>query len=149
VIAVDTRREALDLAVSLGADVVVEAGDGVAGQVREATRGLGADVVLDCVGTDETLGTAVTSARTLGDVTLVGVAGGSVPFGYLTVPREVSLQNVYWGSRTELGEVLSLASRGLLRPQTTAFSLDQALHAYRALDRGELLGRAVVTPSSA
>jgi propanol-preferring alcohol dehydrogenase len=61
----------------------------------------------------------------------------------------VSLQNVYWGSRTELGEVLSLASRGLLRPQTTAFSLDQALHAYRALDRGELLGRAVVTPSSA
>jgi alcohol dehydrogenase, propanol-preferring len=149
VIAVDIRPEALDLAVSLGADVVVEAGDSVGGQVREATRGLGADVVLDCVGTDETLRTAVSSARTLGDVTLVGVGGGSVPFGYLAVPREVSLQNVYWGSRTELSEVLALASRGMLRPQTTTFPLDQALEAYGALDRGELLGRAVVTPSSA
>ena len=52
VIAVDTRREALNLAVSLGADVVLDAGDRVAGQVRTATKGLGADVVLDCVGTD-------------------------------------------------------------------------------------------------
>jgi alcohol dehydrogenase, propanol-preferring len=148
VIAVDTRQEALDLAASLGADVVLEAGDAVASQVRTATKGLGADVVLDCVGTDETLRTAVASARTLGDVTLVGVAGGSVPFGYLGVPREVSLQTVYWGSRSELREVLELASRGFLRPETTTFSLDQALNAYSALDRGELLGRAVVTPST-
>ena len=146
VIALDTRREALDLALSLGADVVIEAGDGVASEVRKATRGLGADVVLDCVGTDRTLGTAVASARTLGDVTLVGVASGSFPFGYLTVPREVSFQTVYWGSRSELTEVLELAARGYLRPETTTFSLEEALSAYRALDSGELLGRAVVTP---
>ncbi len=146
VIAVDTRSEALHLAVALGADVVLEAGVGVASEVRKATKGRGADLVLDCVGTDETLATALASARTLGDVTLVGVAGGSVPFGYLAVPREVSLQSVYWGSRGELREVLELAGRGLLHPQTTSFSLDQALDAYRALDNGELLGRAVVTP---
>ena len=48
---------------------------------------------------------------------MIGVAGGSVPFGYLRVPREVSLQTVYWGSRSELREVLELASRGIFVPR--------------------------------
>lgn len=146
VIAVDNRSEALDLALSLGADIAVEAGHGTVNEVRKATKGLGADVVLDCVGTDQTLKTAVGSVRTLGDVTLVGVAGGTLPFGYLHVPRGVSFQTVYWGSRTEFTEVLGLASRGYLQPEITTYPLEQALDAYGALDAGEVLGRAVVTP---
>jgi propanol-preferring alcohol dehydrogenase len=149
VVAVDTRKEALDLAVELGADEAVEADESTAARIRELTDGRGADVVLDCVGSDTTIATAVASARPLGDVTLIGIAGGSTPFGFFSVPYEVSLQSVYWGTRPELVEVLELAARGGLRTVTTTYPLDQAGAAYQALAAGEVMGRAVVIPNAA
>jgi alcohol dehydrogenase, propanol-preferring len=148
VIAVDTRSEALDLATSVGADTVVEAGDASVKEIRAATGNRGADLVLDCVGTAETLATAAACTRSLGDLTLIGVAGGSIPFSFLNPAYEVSVQSVYWGSRSELVEVLDLAARGLIRAQTTTYPLDQALQAYRALAAGEVVGRAVMVPET-
>lgn len=149
VVAIDTRKEALELAVSLGADLAVEAGDSAAAAVRDATEGLGADVVLDCVGSDATLATAAACARTMGDLTLVGIAGGTIPFGFFNLPYEVSLQSVYWGTRPELVEVLRLGARGLLEPRVATYPLEQAPEAYRALAAGEVAGRAVVIPNTA
>lgn len=50
-------------------------------------------------------------------------------------------------TRTDMPEVLSLAARGLLKPQNTVtrkFSLDDVDAAYKMLDRGEIVGRAVI-----
>ncbi len=149
VVAIDTKADALDLASSLGADLTVTASDQAAQAVKDATGGHGADVVLDFVGTEATLATAIASARTLGDLTLVGVAGGTRDFGFFTVPYELSLQSVYWGSRPELVELLELGARGLVRPVTTTYPLDQAVDAYRALHDGAVSGRAVIIPNSA
>jgi propanol-preferring alcohol dehydrogenase len=151
VIAVDTKKEALELAASFGADDQVEAAEPAltASTVRQMTGGLGADVVLDCVGSETTMTAAVATARPLGDVTLIGIAGGTVPFGFFQLPYEVSLQSVYWGSRSELVEVLELAGRGLLRAETTTFPLDAAPDAYDALAAGAISGRAVVVPNRA
>ena len=149
VVAIDTKDAALELARSFGADVVLPAGRGVAGEVKRVTGGRGAELVLDCVGTEATLATAASCARTLGDLTLVGVGGGTLPFGFFNLPLEVSLQSVYWGSRPELVEVLELAARGLLRAQVTTYRLDEALDAYRALAVGTISGRAVVVPHGA
>jgi alcohol dehydrogenase, propanol-preferring len=149
VIAVDTRTEALDLAIAHGADLAVAAGEKASHEVRAATGGRGADLVLDCVGSDATLALGAACTRSLGDLTLVGVAGGSVPFGFLNVAYEASLQSVYWGSRSELAEVLELGARGLISPRTTIYPLEHALEAYRALAAGEVVGRAVVIPNSA
>ncbi len=146
IVAVDTRMQALDLAASLGADVVVLAGDDDAQEVRRATGGRGADLVLDCVGSDATLALAAASARTIGDITLIGVAGGTLPFRFGHPANEVSVRSVYWGTRSELAAVLELAARGLLTVQTTAYPLERAIDAYRALAAGEVLGRAVVVP---
>jgi propanol-preferring alcohol dehydrogenase len=146
VIALDTKSDALDLALSLGADAAFESGDAAARDVRAATGKLGADLVLDCVGTDTTLALAAACTRSLGDLTLVGVAGGSMAFSFLSQAYEVSVQSVYWGGRSELAEVLELASRGLIRPQVTTYSLDGALHAYQALAAGQVAGRAVIIP---
>ena len=55
IIAVDPRDTARDLGKRSGADLVLAPGDDVAAEIREASRGLGADVVLDFVGSDETL----------------------------------------------------------------------------------------------
>jgi alcohol dehydrogenase, propanol-preferring len=146
VVAVDQRPEALALATASGADVTVTAGPDAAAAVRDATGGVGADVVLDFVGADATMQLGVQVARPLGDLTVVGIAGGSVPLGFFTTPYELSMQTTYWGSIVELMELLELARRGIVKAECTTYSLADAPKAYAALQAGELRGRAVVVP---
>lgn len=146
VIAVDTRQEALDLATAFGADDVVISHDQAAGTIKDLTHGHGADVLLDFVGTDGTIELARAAARPLGDATIVGVAGGTVPLSFFSQPYEVSIQTTYWGSRVELVELLDLATRGLVQVESTKYSLDDAARAYRDLYHGKVQGRAVVVP---
>ena len=147
VIAVDTRDEALALAREYGADLTIVPGPEAAAEIRAATGGRGADVVLDFVGSESTLALGAAVARMLGDLTIVGIAGGTLPVSYFAVPYEVSIQTTYWGSRSELVEVLDLSARGLVRPRLVTFSLETAMDAYRAMEAGRLEGRAVVIPT--
>jgi len=144
VVAIDARESARDLAKRSGADLALAPGDDLVAQVRAAGHGLGADVVLDMVGSDETLATATAVARQLGDITIVGLGGGTLPVSFFGVPYEASVQTTYWGNRAELVEVLDLAARGLLHAEVTRFDLDHATEAYDLLRRGEVSGRAVV-----
>lgn len=146
IIAVDTRDEALQLAEECGADQTLRSGERTVEEIRSATGGRGADVVLDFVGADATMKMGAAAARTVGDLTIVGIGGGSLPVSFFSVPYEVSIQTTYWGSRPELIEVLDLGARGLLRPKTTTFSLDDAMSAYRKMQDGTLEGRAVIVP---
>ncbi|MEV4711197.1 NAD(P)-dependent alcohol dehydrogenase [Micromonospora sp. NPDC049374] len=146
VVAVDTREEALRLAEECGADLTMRSAEGTAEEIRRVTGGRGADVVLDFVGADTTLKLGVAAARTVGDLTVVGLGGGSLSVGFFSVPYEVSIQTTYWGSRPELLEVLDLGARGLVRPKTTTFGLDEAMSAYRMMQDGSLEGRAVIVP---
>ncbi len=149
IVAVDTRPEALALAADGGADLTVRPGDGAAADIRAATGGRGADVVLDFVGSDDTLALGAAVGRSLGDLTLVGLAGGSLRMSFFSVPYELSVQSTYWGSRPELVEVLELGARRLLRPTITTVSLEQALDAYRRMEDGSAVGRQVVVPNPA
>ncbi|WDZ87782.1 NAD(P)-dependent alcohol dehydrogenase [Micromonospora cathayae] len=147
VIAVDTREEALALGRECGADLTLTPGGDAVDRIRAATpHGRGADVVLDFVGADATLKLGVASARTVGDLTIVGIGGGTLPVSFFSVPYEVSIQTTYWGSRPELVEVLDLGARGLVRPKITTFGLDEAVHAYHLLQEGKVAGRAVIVP---
>lgn len=145
VVAVDPKAGARELALRAGAELAVDPDEAV-DAVADATRGKGADVVLDIVGSDSTLALATAVSRSLGHVTLVGIAGGSVPFGFFTQPYEVSLATTYWGSLPELAEVISLAEAGLISPHVERYSLDRAAAAYERLAAGAIAGRAVVTP---
>ncbi len=149
VIAVDGRDSARVVATTHGADLALAPGPDTAAQVREATGGRGADVVLDFVGSDETLATAAACVRQLGDLTIVGIAGGTLPVSFFGVPYEASVQTTYWGNRRELVAVLDLASRGLLRADTTTYPLEDAVAAYDDLAHGRVRGRAVVVPNGA
>jgi propanol-preferring alcohol dehydrogenase len=146
IIAVDARPEALALATAMGADHVIAASDTAADQIRALTGGKGADVVLDFVGSDPTIALGAAVVRQLGDLTVVGIGGGSLSFSFFSVPYEASLQTTYWGSRPELGEVLLLGSRGLLTPRVTIYSLDDAAQAYVDMQDGKIEGRAVIVP---
>lgn len=146
VIAVDVDESKLKFAREVGADETVAAGDSAAGEIRELTHGLGAMVVFDCVGSDETMRLATAVARAGGAVQIIGLAGGTLPFGYGALPFDCSLTIPYWGSVVELMEVLELARSGRIRAHTERFTLEQAADAYARLRAGALLGRAVVTP---
>ncbi len=147
IVAVDTRQEALALAETYGADFSILSGAQAASEIRALTSGRGADVVLDFVGSEATLSLGAASARMLGDLTIVGLAGGTLPVSFFSVPYELSVQTTYWGSRPELVEVLDLGARGLIKPKVTTFSLESAVAAYEALEAGELEGRAVIVPT--
>ena len=50
-------------------------------------------------------------------------------------------------TRSDMPRILELAAAGVLRPEPTVtrrYRLDEAGEAYAALDRGEIVGRAVV-----
>ncbi|MGY1616106.1 NAD(P)-dependent alcohol dehydrogenase [Geodermatophilus sp. SYSU D00691] len=147
VIAVDLKENALELARSCGADVTIRSGEDAAAQIKEATGGRGADLVLDFVTAEPTLALAQQVVRTLGDLTIVGAGAATLPVGFYTQPYEVSVQAPCWGSRPELAEVMQMAARGLITPEITTFGLDDAMDAYRQMQDGSLRGRAVIVPN--
>ena len=146
IIGVDVRQSGVDLAAQLGADLSVLAGDSTAAEIRDATSGRGAELVLDCVGNDATLSVAAAVVRALGHIAIVGAGGGSVSCGYFGLPYEVSVSTTYWGSIPELHEVVALAEQGRIRSRVQRFPFSRALDALDALHEGAVEGRAVVVP---
>ncbi len=146
VIAIDRDPAPLALVRDIGATHVVTSDENTAAEVRTLTRGRGADLVLDLVGSDETLALGAAITRQLGHLTLVGIAGGTLPVSFFSPQYEVSVASTYWGSIPELMEVIALAEAGKIRAYVQPFSLDDAPRAYEAMRAGSLRGRAVVVP---
>ena len=147
IVAVDIDPNAMELARDVGAHETLLLDADAADRVRSSTDGIGADLVLDFVGVDDTLRFGAGVARSLGHLTLVGIGGGTLPVGFFTVPYELSVATTYWGSIPELFEVIALAQAGKIRARVQRFSLDDAPQAYEKMRAGELHGRAVVVPS--
>jgi propanol-preferring alcohol dehydrogenase len=146
IVAVDRDAGALELARDVGAHDTVPIGPDAAARIRDITSGVGADLVVDCVGVNDTLALGAAVARPMGDLTLVGIGGGTLPVGFFTVPYELSVTTTYWGSIPELVEVIELARAGNLRARIERFSLDDAPAAYEQMREGKLHGRAVIVP---
>lgn len=146
VVAIDVAPDKLKLAKEAGADHVLTAGKDNAVQIRELTAGHGAKLVLDYVGSDDTVATAAAAAAVESDVTLIGLAGGKLPVGFGALAWEVTVTVPYWGTRGELIEVVELARAGKIRLHVETFPMSEALDVYRLLREGEIAGRAVLTP---
>jgi alcohol dehydrogenase, propanol-preferring len=124
----------------------VLAGETAATEVRELTAGLGATLVLDCVGSTPTMALAAAAARAGGAIQIIGLGGGSLPLVAGGLPFDCSLTTPYWGSIVELAEILELARAGRIQAHTEHFALEDAAQAYARLRAGTLQGRAVITP---
>jgi alcohol dehydrogenase, propanol-preferring len=148
IVAVDLDEEKLRLAGDLGAHEAVPSDASTAETIRAMTAGQGAELVLDVVGVDATLSMAAAMTRRQGDLTILGVGGGTLPVNFGLIPYEASVQTSYWGSATELMEVLDLARAGRIEVRTETFPLERATEAYDRLAAGEVQGRAVITPGA-
>lgn len=148
VIAVARGGGRLNLARELGADDIVDANAGdVAGAVREATSGRGADVVFELVGTAETSRQAIGSLGKSGAVVYIGYTFDKVQIDPLSlvVPEQRILTSV-GNRRAELVRALDLAAAGSLRTAVTTAPLEDAPRALEDLRGGRIVGRAVLTP---
>jgi alcohol dehydrogenase, propanol-preferring len=149
VVAVDTNPARHDVARALGAHDVaddVRSAPGVTGD-DEGGRGGGAEVVLDFVGVDATIAGGLAAVRPYGAYGLVGGGGGTLRrpwFG--TLPRDAEVFTFQGSSVADVHAVVALAQGGVIRSDVDLYPLSRVAEAYAALDRGELVGRAVVTP---
>ena len=157
IIAVDISDDKLALARAAGAtDVINSKTTNAAERVRELTDGRGVDVAFEVLGRPETFTLALEIIGDGGRMVAVGIAPGKT-----TAPVEITrlvrrgLRIIgSYGARTraDMPEIIRLAAQGMFRPEkavTRRFPLDEADAAYQALDRGEILGRAIVMPHPA
>ena len=146
IIALDVSDEKLELATHVGADHVLISDEKAADGIRELTGGLGANAVFDFVGAPPTVALATSVAASEADVTLVGIGGGTAQVGFGSIAYDAAVRVPYWGSRSELIEVLDLARSGRVSVETQRYSLDDGPAAYEALAAGTVRGRAVIVP---
>lgn len=77
IIAMSRHKSRQDLALDYGAtDIIAERGDAGVAKVKELTQRVGADAVLECVGTQESMQTAINCARPGSMIGYVGVPHG-------------------------------------------------------------------------
>ncbi len=145
IVAVDVRPGQLELARRLGVHHAVTP-EAAADTVRALTDAVGADVVFDFAGTEQTTALAAAVSRVDGSVVVVGAGGGHVPIAIGRTPYGLTARSTYWGGLHELREVIELARTGAIRIETEVHSLDEAPAAYERLAAGLVAGRAVVVP---
>jgi propanol-preferring alcohol dehydrogenase len=147
IIACDVTEDKLAFAKELGAQYTVNSKDAdAADQILKITGIKKAKVVLDFVGATSTieLGTIVIGMD--GDLTIVGLGGGYYQYSMNGLPFGVTMTNPYWGSRTELMEVVGLARQEKIHIEIEKFNLDQANEVYDKMRQGKIKGRAVLIP---
>ena len=142
--AVDVRESALELALAAGADVALPSDAGVAGRLR-AELGPAA-LVIDCVGADATLALAAEVVAPGGHVSILGMAGGTLPMRRGGFPMETTAVISNWGTRAELAEVVALARAGTIDLEVEPVALADVVGAYERLERGDVRGRVVAVP---
>jgi threonine dehydrogenase-like Zn-dependent dehydrogenase len=138
IIAMSRHKTRQELACAFGAtDIVAERGDEGVARVLEIAKGVGADSVLECVGTMEAMQQALACAR----------PGGSV--GYVGVPHGVTLdgQQLFFGQKRLFGgpaparrflpDLMERVLKGSIKPGSVfdlQLPLDEVAEGYRAMD---------------
>lgn len=146
VVALDIGEEKLKLAREVGAHRALRSDESAVAAIRELTGGVGAQAVFDFVGSAPTLEISRQSVALDGVIQIVGIGGALLPTGFFSTPMGATVRAPYWGTRSELMEVLDLARAGAIHVETERFTLDEAPEAYRRLHEGTIRGRAVVVP---
>jgi threonine dehydrogenase-like Zn-dependent dehydrogenase len=138
IIAISRHQSRQKLALEFGAsDIVTERGDQGVARIKELTSGIGADAVLECVGTDESMLQALRSTRPGGNIGFVGVPHDvNLPAGELFYSH-VALRGGPAPVRGFLPDLIGRVWNGSIQPGKVfdlTLPLDQAAEAYRAMD---------------
>ncbi|MFJ2149019.1 zinc-dependent alcohol dehydrogenase family protein [Streptomyces microflavus] len=151
IIALGRHSARTDIARRFGAtDVVAERGEAALAAVRELTRGEGAHSVIEAVGTEQSMRTALDIVRDGGAIGYVGVPHGSASGVDLGVmfDRNIALRGGVAPVRTYIPELLPDVLDGTIDPSPVfdlSIGLDEVPAGYRAMD-GRTALKVLITP---
>jgi threonine dehydrogenase-like Zn-dependent dehydrogenase len=138
IIAMSRHASRQKLAREFGAtDIVTERGDEGVARIKELTKGIGADSVLECVGTQESMMQAIQSTRPGGYVSYVGVPHGVELNGEQLFFAHVHLHGGPAPVRRYLPELIKLVLNEKINPGKVfdlTLPIDQVAEGYRAMD---------------
>ena len=138
IIAMSRHAPRQAIARAFGAtDIVEECGEAGVERIRELTRGVGADSVLECVGTQESMMQAIRSIRAGGSVGYVGVPHGVELDGEQLFFSHVRLHGGPAPVRRYLPELIRLVFERRIDPGRVfdmELPLAEVAEAYRAMD---------------
>ncbi|MGW1423994.1 zinc-dependent alcohol dehydrogenase family protein [Bradyrhizobium manausense] len=138
IIAMSRHKTRQDLARAFGAtDIVVERGaEGIA-RVKELTRGVGADSVLECVGTQEAMSQALECTRPGGTIGYVGVPHGVTFDGRALFFAQRRMMGGPAPVRRFLPDLMDRVLNGRIQPGRVfdlTLPIDQVAEGYKAMD---------------
>jgi threonine dehydrogenase-like Zn-dependent dehydrogenase len=138
IIAMSRHEPRQQVAKTFGAtEVVAERGEEGVERVLALTAGIGADAVLECVGTGDAMKTAFAVARAGSTVGFVGVPHGARPPVGQMFSRNVGLAGGMAPVRRYLPGLLDLVTSGALDPSPVfdlTLPLTEVAEGYRAMD---------------
>src|SRR5947207_2426964 len=138
IIAVSRHASRQKLAREFGAtDIVNERGDEGVARIKELTKNIGADSVLECVGTQESMLQAIKSTRPGGYIGYVGVPHGVSLDGEQLFFAHVHLHGGPAPVRRYLPLLIKLVLDGRINPGEVfdlTLPLDEVAEGYRAMD---------------
>ncbi|HET7344578.1 MAG TPA: NAD(P)-dependent alcohol dehydrogenase [Nitrososphaeraceae archaeon] len=149
VIAIDVDDRKLELAERLGADYTINTKmqQDIKKEVLQMTSGNGLNVVVDCVGTEETIRNSVRTLSKGGVLVMVGLFGGQINMPLISaVINEYQVICSLWGNYNELREVIEFAKDQKIKHSIHSFPLTEINKAIDSLRVGNIEGRAVIVP---
>jgi len=151
IIAMSRNEARQKLAREFGAtDIVTERGDAGVARIKELTKGIGGDSVLECVGTQESMMQAIQSTRPGGFVSYVGVPHEVNLDGTQLFFRHVHLHGGPAPVRRYLPKLIDLILNGKINPGKVfdlVLPLDQVAVGYRAMDERRAI-KALLQPQA-
>ncbi len=128
---------------AVATDVVSERGSEAVERVKELTGGFGAHSVLECVGLDQSMETAIGVARPGGSVGRVGVPQGeTMPASQTAFYDNVTVSGGPAPARAYIEELLPDILEGKIQPGRVfdrVVRLDEVPEGYRAMDEREAI----------
>ncbi len=139
IVAMSRHTDRQALAREFGAtDIVAERGEDGIATLKKMFDGIGPDIVLECVGTKESMDQALNSARPGGQVGFVGVPAGGPELPVPTMfGTNVGVRGGVAPVRDYMEELLPEVLDGTIRPGRvfdTEMPLSQTVDAYAAMD---------------
>jgi threonine dehydrogenase-like Zn-dependent dehydrogenase len=138
IIAMSRHPTRQKLAREFGAtDIVTERGEEGVARIKELTKGIGADCVLECVGTQESMMQAIHSTRPGGYIGYVGVPHGVSLHGEKLFFTHVHVHGGPAPVRRYLPDLIKRVLNGKINPGKVfdlSLPLDQVAEGYRAMD---------------
>jgi threonine dehydrogenase-like Zn-dependent dehydrogenase len=138
IIVMSRHRTRQELALEFGAtDIVSERGDEGVARIKELTNGIGADSVLECVGSQESMQQAGRSTRAGGSMGFVGVPHGVEISGERLFYAHIHLHGGPAPVRRFLPELIDLVCNAKINPGRVfdlVLPLEEVAEGYRAMD---------------